>query len=744
MDVLDPNQAQEDEVFFSASSIADPQARAQYLDQACARDAALRQTVEEMLASQDDADALLTRASSSIAGAVMEVGNGIHPNSKGLDEVVGTQIDRYKVLERLGEGGCGAVYLAEQEIPVRRRVALKVIKLGMDTKSVISRFETERQLLALMEHPNIARVFDAGATYAGRPYFVMELVTGPKITDYCDENRFALNERLRLFIQVCHAVQHAHQKGIIHRDLKPSNILVTLQDARPVPKVIDFGLAKAMEANVACQGVTTSNGHLIGTPAYMSPEQAAMRGVDVDTRSDIYSLGVLLYELLSSQTPFDGKQLLKEGLDEMRRTLRETEPKRPSAALCLLENSKLQRAAEARCTSAPNLISLVKGDLDWIVMKALEKDPARRYETAYGFLRDIERFLGNEPVVARPPTRIYRFKKLVRRNRIVFAAGTAVTLALAVGLGTSVWMLFRERELRQRAVAAEQAQVRLREVAERGLANEAELRRHSEAREAIVQAAALMNQQALAKSDELIARVPLENPTLGGVEVFRTLGDWHAVHGNWQSARDRFYQLRNANRTENTEHTSLDITRAGVSYIECDDSKGYEQFCQRTVDTYAGTTDPVVAERALKNCLLRPASESLLQALTHFAEVAKASLTGKDFAERDTEWRTGWCCLSLALAEYRSSRWSEAVVWSRRSLRQGEPLSRSAAAQAILAMALFRSGQPAEARSELAQAGAEVNTRFSSELTPFDGKTFWFDWVLARILVREAEATISQ
>src|ERR1035441_4646634 len=747
MNLLDSNREREDEVYFAAAGIADPKERASYLDEACAGNPTLRQVVEEMLASQEEAEELITRATAGLAGAMVEIKASLPADGASkcdLDEVVGTRIDRYKVLQRLGDGGCGAVYMAEQELPVRRRVALKVIKLGMDTESVIARFETERQMLAMMGHPNIAHVLDAGATDEGRPYFVMELVSGTKITDYCDQNKLSVNERLALFIQVCHAIQHAHQKGIIHRDLKPSNILVALQDGKPIPKVIDFGVAKAIQTNLIGHNVATTTGQLIGTPAYMSPEQAAMRGAEVDTRSDIYSLGVLLYELLTGQTPFDRKELLSAGLDQMRKTLRETEPKRPSAKLASLEPITLERVAARRSTAPFNLVSQVNGDLDWIAMKALEKDPARRYETANGLLRDVERYLDHEPVQARPQTRIYRFKKLVRRNWLVFAAGTAVVLALAAGLGASVWLLFRERELRQRAVAAEQEQARLREIAERGLANEAELRRQSEAREAIVQADALINQQDFAKSDELMAKVPLENPTLEGVQVFRTLGDWNAVRGNWQAARDRFYQLRHANRIENANDTSLDITRAAVTCIECNDATGYDQFRQRMLDTYAGTTNPVVAERVVKNCLLLPASDPLLKALTPFAQVARQSMVGRDFAAPEVDWWPAWRCLSLALLEYRSGNWMDAAVWSRRSLRYGEPLSRSAAAQALLAMALRRSGQVAEARSELAQARAAVTTRFSTQLQPFEGNCYWFDWVLARILLREAETIVGQ
>ena len=344
--------------------------------------------------------------------------------------------------------------------------------------------------------------------------------------------------------------------------------------------------------------------------------------------------------------------------------------------------------------------------------------------------------------MARPQTRLYRLQKLVRRNWPVFAAGATVVLALAVGLGTSVWMFLGERELRQRAVAAEQEQARLREIAERGLANEAELRRQSEAREAIVQAAALIDQQDLAKADELMAKVPLKNPTLEGVEVFRTLGDWNAVRGNWPAARDRFHQLRHANRVERSESTSLDITRAAVTYIECNDAKGYEEFQQQILEIYGGTTDPVVAERVVKNCLLRPGSESLMQALAPLAELTWGSMAGRDFAEPEGDWWPGWRCLTLALLEYRSGHWMDAVVWSQRCVRYGQPLSRSTAGQAILAMGLFRAGQIEAARAELAQARAAVTTRFSTQLQPTEGNSFWFDWVLARSLVREADTVV--
>jgi serine/threonine protein kinase len=383
-----------------------------------------------------------------------------------VTEKAGDKIGHYKLLQQIGEGGCGVVYMAEQEEPIRRRVAFKVIKLGMDTKQVIARFEAERQALALMDHPNIAKVLDAGATDTGRPYFVMELVRGIKITDYCDRNNLPTEARLDLFMQVCHAVQHAHQKGIIHRDIKPSNILVTLHDGKPVPKVIDFGIAKATEQKLTEKTLFTAFEQFIGTPAYMSPEQAEMSGLDIDTRSDIYSLGVLLYELLTDHTPFDAKTLLAAGLDGMRRIIREEEPVRPSTKISTLEAEEQTTVARRRQIQGPKLVHQVRGDLDWIVMKCLEKDRTRRYETANGLTNDLQRHLASEPVEARPPSNVYRFQKLVRRNKLAFAAAGAVTAALIIGLGLSTWLFFRERDSRLRAEKAEGTQKQLRQQAE--------------------------------------------------------------------------------------------------------------------------------------------------------------------------------------------------------------------------------------------------------------------------------------
>ncbi len=432
--------AEEEERIFAEARVLPATERPLYLDGACGNDTALRGRIEALIAAHESAGEFMAPPREISLG---EKANGSSP--RGSVDREGTRIGRYKLLQKIGEGGCGVVWMAEQEEPVRRRVALKVIKLGMDTKNVIARFEAERQALALMDHPNIARVFDAGATDAGRPFFVMELVPGVPITKYCDQHNLSTAARLELFTQVCQAVQHAHQKGVIHRDLKPSNILVTLHDGEPTPKVIDFGIAKATQGRLTDHTLFTAFEQFIGTPAYMSPEQAEMSGIDVDTRSDIYSLGVLLYELLTGRPPFDPKSLFQAGLDEIRRIIREVEPVKPSTRLNTLGDADRDSVARQRSISPAQLSPLIRGDLDWIVMKALEKNRNRRYETANGLALDIQRHLQNEPVSARPPTTTYRVSRFVRRNRFAVVAVSAVALALVIGTVVSTMQALRAK-----------------------------------------------------------------------------------------------------------------------------------------------------------------------------------------------------------------------------------------------------------------------------------------------------------
>src|SRR5262245_40147962 len=433
----------ERDIFFEALEMATPEARAAYLQGACGRDVVLRRKVDELLKEHFSNDSLLS-------GPALD---GERPGivEFPVEEAPAQMIGRYKLLEKIGEGGFGEVWMAEQREPVKRRVALKIIKLGMDSRQIVARFEAERKALAMMDHANIARIFDAYVTDNGRPYFVMELVRGIKITEYCDQNQLPTRERLKLFILVCQAIQHAHQKGIIHRDIKPSNVLVTLHDGVPVPKVIDFGIAKATQQELTDKTVFTQFQQFIGTPAYISPEQAEMSGLDIDTRADIYSLGVLLYELLVGQTPFDAKEMMQGGLDALRQIIREREPLRPSTTLNTLQGEARTTAGKRRQTEVGKLVHQLQGDLDWIVMKCLEKDRTRRYETANGLAADIQRHLANEPVLARPPSATYKFQKAWQRNKAVFTAGAVVAVALVAGIGVSTWQARKASDSEQKS-----------------------------------------------------------------------------------------------------------------------------------------------------------------------------------------------------------------------------------------------------------------------------------------------------
>jgi eukaryotic-like serine/threonine-protein kinase len=656
------------EIIFSDALALPPGERQAFLADACGTDARLRAEVEEMLADNKAAGTFLSAEFPAARELGAEFG---HPAS----EQPGDWIGPYRLMEKIGEGGFGTVWVAEQEKPVRRRVALKIIKPGMDSRQVIARFEQERQALAMMDHPNIARVLEAGATPLGRPFFVMGLVRGTRITQYCDEAGLGTADRLRLFIQTCHAVQHAHQKGIIHRDLKPSNILVTLHDGVPVPKVIDFGVAKAIQQQrLTDLTVYTQLQQMIGTPLYMSPEQAEMSGLDIDTRSDIYSLGVLLYELLTGTTPFDPQALLTAGLDEIRRLIRESDPPQPSTRLTQIRTAT--RSGKSNGSSPLiNPKSSIDPDLDWIVMKALEKDRNRRYETPNGFALDIQRHLDSQPVHARPPSAAYRFRRFVRRNRIAFAASAAVLTALLAGLGASTWMYFKEKDARERAVAAEEAQENESKRANAEASKSREIAGLlKDMLKGVGPAVAqgrdtAMLREILDKTVEKIGSKLKDRPeveaelrlTLG--EVYRQLGD-HA-----KAIEQQRRSLAMARELWNGDHVNKATAMAGLALALVEDGKFAEaESLQREAlamqKKLRGGEHPVVAKAMDNLAGMMRVQGRLVEAEALHREALELSkkLLGKDHEDVSA------CLNNLALVLHHQGKLDEAVAMEREVL----------------------------------------------------------------------------
>ena len=721
-------------LFAAALPLAGGGKREAFLDTACAGDAALRERIAGMLAEHEQSERFFSECVSNLTmddvDALEASKVAVEKNVGG--EMAGMRVGRYRLLRQLGEGGCGVVYLAEQEEPVRRRVAFKLIKLGMDTKSVVARFDAERQALAMMDHPNIAKVLDGGATESGRPYFVLELVQGVKITTYCDEKKLTAPQRLNLFIQVCLAIQHAHQKGVIHRDIKPSNILVATHDGVPVPKVIDFGIAKAIEGRLMDDTNFTMDGQIVGTPTYMSPEQAEMSGLDVDTRSDIYSLGVLLYELLTGRTPFAQKELVKFGLDEMRRTLREEEPQRPSTMLTGLKNTDLTVTAQYRQQEPLKLIKSLKGDLDWIVMKTLEKDRQRRYETANALAMDIRRYLATEPVIARPPSRWYRLKKLVQRNKVIYACGLLVAISLLVGLGVSTRFFFQERQAR---MEAEQAR-----------ANETLLRKEAEAREKITQAGVLISHGDMAGADILVDPIPakLLSPSQEASDVFRKLGTWNLFERNWKQAANRYIILLEVNqvdKNDRTDQSTVDLLLAAPLLIDAGDITDYDRIRRTALARLGNTTSPAAAEQLIKTSLVMPAGDDILKQLEPLAQVVANSLASHDPTVNDGAVLAAWRAFALSLLEYRRGDFDAAEKKLQLCAGYADQSPACIASVHLLrSMTLHQLGKNAEAEAELKLGRAMVQERFQKKLESGDNKTGKIQgWIMTPILLHEAE-----
>jgi hypothetical protein len=702
-----------EELFAGAMKIADAEARREYLDRACGGDTALRMEVESLLRAHVAAGDFLGRTV-------------VLPQLEVVTEKPGTRIGRYKLLEKIGEGGFGVVWMAEQEEPVRRRVALKIIKLGMDTKEVVARFEAERQALAMMEHPNIASVFDGGATDTGRPYFVMELVKGVPITEYCDVNKLSTRERLELFMQVCHAVQHAHQKGVIHRDLKPNNILVTVKDDQPVPKVIDFGVAKATQMRLTEKTMFTRLNLCIGTPAYMSPEQAGLGSLDVDTRSDVYSLGVLLYELLTGRPPFDTQKLFENGYDAVMRTIREEEPPKPSTRLSALNREELSTVSAKRRAEPAKLNRLVHGDLDWIAMKALEKDRRRRYETPDAFAGDVARHLSNEPVLASSPSVPYLVGKYARRHKAGLCVAAALLLLLLAGAAVSTWQAVR-------ATRAEHAQSLLRQQAEQARADERQLRLQAEAREKIMQAEAFVHNGLPEEADKVMRTMsPLldEMNASNAAAIYYSLGDWLARHAQWKEAATNYFQS-----IAGQPATFDAYDRLAPVLVQSGDLAAFEQLRRQMLSRFGETTNPVIAGSIVTDCLILPWSGAELERVDKIADAAlKAG---------SNHWAWNYLQFAKALAAYRQGNFIGAADSLQNPLRnQGKDIARDVEAYMVLAMAQHRQGYPGYARDALT-TGLGLAARLPSSDNDLKDWKAWNDWVVAQALMREAKELVN-
>lgn len=737
-------EAIDDAIFDAAMNIDDPHLRSVFLERSFQGDPEGKARLEDLIAHAGESSAFFIetgRHSGLLAHElILDLPAAINVSAPMDLAVEGpeSRIGRYQLKHRIGAGGCGVVYEAEQQEPVKRRVALKVIRLGMDTENVIARFEMERQALALMDHPNIARVLDAGTTAGGRPFFVMELVRGDRITTYCDQEKLGVEARLRIFIQVCHAIQHAHQKGIIHRDIKPSNILVATHDGISLPKVIDFGIAKATGNQVSGKTMATAWDQMIGTPAYMSPEQIDMGGIDIDTRGDVYSLGALLYELLTGRPPFDGDMLVKMGMSQMRRTLLEKNPPLPSSYL-IEGGESAEEAAENRGVEKGRLISKIRGDLDWVVMKAMDKDRNRRYQTVNGLAMDIKHYLANEPVIARRPGRVYLLEKFFQRNRIACISGIAAGLSLVGGLSMATTLYLRER-----VALAEQE--RLRKEAEAAGMKETRLRAQAQARANVSRVAVLLSEGKVAEADLLLQESPLDSiePSREAADVYRSLGAWNAIYGRWPQAVQCFTLLNQANRLDhpNAIAEGLDLIMTAPTFLEAGDLVGYETFRKTTLDHLLPVASALSAEHLLKVCLLAPAKTDILSRLAPAAEICASANSSKPSHPSFPEWNA----LSLALYHYRLGNQTLALQWCDRCLSYPDKAgTRIASIHALKAMIRNRMGDGDNASVHLQTARAMIPATVSpSEEGQRSPPGYWFAWSVARILAREAEEMLNR
>lgn len=719
--------AEVEALLYDAASVLTVDERERFLSFACRNEPAMLRRVRSLISMSPSADDFFEFEPQVDAG-------GLQTNS-GKEEGVGVDVGRYRLIERIGSGGCGVVYLAEQREPVRRKVALKIIRLGLENTESVARFETERQALASMNHPNIARILDAGTTESGRPFYVMELVDGDAITTYCDCHRLGIRKRMELFLDVCRAIQHAHQKSVVHRDIKPSNILIEALEAVPAPKVIDFGIAQ----NVGLSDEVIEGGEtgLTGTPAYMSPEQAS-GDEPVDTRSDIYSLGILLSELLVGATNHLPSDLMDRGFEEVRHIMLCGSPKPPSVVFASRSPEERSAIVRNRCVSEERLLAWCRHELDWVVGRATAWDPSQRYQTADALAADVARWLHNEPVSARPQTRRYRLAKLVNRNRLWFGAGALAFVGLVGGLGVATLLFFRERDARA-------VQEELRVQAERAHDAEKHARTGWENRSRVAESAVRLRYQDFSGAEELVAAIPINDTpaSLEAVSVFRQLADWHRNEGRMDRAEKHFLSMVHALTHIDRAHTdrnSDNFLPAATALALSSDPSRYESLRRIALDLYGDTGERLVAERTLKACLLKPASETELERMHKLAGLIEGPAAEGSAAAMENRKLGEWEYFALALFHYREGEDGLAESWSRIGLsRRSIDPTCEPAKMAVLGLTLLRQGKRQEAMDFLTSAESVAGGRLRGN-PPYGNMAagFWWDWINVRILLQEA------
>ncbi len=755
-----PVEVSEKSIFLNALEMPVGARRKAFVADACAGNQVLQRAVEALLIAHDKEDhfldTLFVHSPADANPSTLNYGR----DQLGDNEPV--YVDSYRLREQIGEGGFGLVYVAEQQKPVRRKVALKIIKPGMDDRNVVARFEAERQALAMMDHPNIAKVLGAGSTDSGRPYFVMELVSGVPITEFCDQRNLDTTSRLKLFTSVCRAVQHAHQKGVIHRDLKPSNVLVTLHDDTAVAKVIDFGVSKAVGQNLTDKTIYTHFMAMVGTPLYMSPEQAGMSGLDIDTRSDIYSLGVLLYELVTGDTPLDRERIKSVGYDELRRIIREEEPPRPSTRLTTM-GERISAVCMHRHIEPGKLTGLVRGDLDWIVMKAIEKDRSRRYATANALAEDLERFFRGEPIEARPPSQWYRFNKFAKRNKLAILTASLVATALILGAGVSLWLAtIAIGERNEKHIALNDA-VQARNEADRARTKvEQFVDRLKESSELTASGRLHANQEQWAEAHADFNRAT------------RLLPEYHAV---W-SERGAFYvrlKLWEKAAADYSQALTLDapageVTWWGVPQLfwYTGNEAGFKQICKQALKP-AGETDGVLALNIVRACLISPTPPASVELLVAQSEARVASRTSPDNTQRFeggpavpgsepnphiTRLRRfggrggpplGAIFYTAGWANFRAGNYDRAIDLLERSVAEDPGWPGQGISYPVLAMAHYRAGNGDDAKSAM-QLADQTYSRWldqTSEQSIDYMPVPWFDYIEFLSLYREAKILIT-